>query len=883
MSAPTESIPNTFAAILEWSRGLPDWQRDALRRLFQQHELIENDYQEILELFKAESGLSSKSTVSARRLSEKDIPSYSSTGSRIVLEGMRELKNVNALVPGQMLKFNPTGMTIVYGHNASGKSGYARVLKKACRARGEKETVLPNVFTTGAIPSPAEAIIDVNDSSKSIPLAWREGEESPDTLAGVNVFDAKSAGVYVDGSNDVAYVPTGLDVFDKLSKLMERLKTDLQSESDSINIDLSQLSDLYGNTAVGKLIQALSHETLIAAIDKCADLSDEEQQRLLDIEKKIAELKVNDPKLKAESIRIKKRRVERASMQIASIGDVISESAVKSIRESERKLIAAEEASKIASQLSFRNEPLEGVTSNPWKMLFSVAKEFSEKFAYPGEEFPVVKQGARCVLCFQELSPEAVERFKKFHNFIQDKTEQALKLAQSDYAGSIKRISDLVIDPFGRDPELLNEILTLNGQIGQSLEEYLKSVGALHSRIKDAITTRNWEETYLFPVAPIESINSLVTTLEKQAKEFDDIAVVGERTRLENEFAELDSKRRLAAKRETVISIVEKLKRKEKIRQSLRATNTLGVSRKSAELMEAVVTDQLKHNLRAEFRNLNVDYIKIDLNKSGRQGVIFHKFKLQSSSHSNANLSDVLSEGEQRALGIASFLAELKTFQNLQPIVFDDPVSSLDHVRREQVACRLAFEATQRQVIIFTHDLVFLTALCSACDGHGASYGIQTLWGNPTGTGYCDPNAPWDGQKVSDRIAYLRGRSLPKMKSICNQPALREDLERRIDDFYKKLRQSWERAIEEVVFNDAIQRFRDSIETNRLKRVQFTDEDFTCIEEGMSECSKYVHDKATSKGGVPLPDPSKLEADLDKLDQFVTRIRKRNDEIAKKR
>lgn len=44
-------------------------------------------------------------------------------------------------------------------------------------------------------------------------------------------------------------------------------------------------------------------------------------------------------------------------------------------------------------------------------------------------------------------------------------------------------------------------------------------------------------------------------------------------------------------------------------------------------------------------------------------------------------------------------------------IVFDDPVSSLDHRRRERVAKRLAAEAVQRQVIIFTHDIYFLCLL----------------------------------------------------------------------------------------------------------------------------------------------------------------------------
>ena len=49
-----------------------------------------------------------------------------------------EAQNINALVEAQRLGFLTTGITIVYGDNGSGKSGYVRVLKRACRARGRE-------------------------------------------------------------------------------------------------------------------------------------------------------------------------------------------------------------------------------------------------------------------------------------------------------------------------------------------------------------------------------------------------------------------------------------------------------------------------------------------------------------------------------------------------------------------------------------------------------------------------------------------------------------------------------------------------------------------------------------------------------------------------
>lgn len=61
------------------------------------------------------------------------------------------------------------------------------------------------------------------------------------------------------------------------------------------------------------------------------------------------------------------------------------------------------------------------------------------------------------------------------------------------------------------------------------------------------------------------------------------------------------------------------------------------------------------------------------------------------------------------------FLAELATTDTASAIVFDDPVSSLDHVHRDKVAERLANESLSRQVIVFTHDIAFLILVEEAC------------------------------------------------------------------------------------------------------------------------------------------------------------------------
>jgi Uncharacterized protein conserved in bacteria len=73
--------------------------------------------------------------------------------------------------------------------------------------------------------------------------------------------------------------------------------------------------------------------------------------------------------------------------------------------------------------------------------------------------------------------------------------------------------------------------------------------------------------------------------------------------------------------------------------------------------------------------------------------------------------SRVLSEGEQKVLAMADFLAEARLAGITAPVIFDDPVSSLDHRRINEVARRVALLAETTQVIVFTHDIFFASTL----------------------------------------------------------------------------------------------------------------------------------------------------------------------------
>jgi hypothetical protein len=140
--------------ILEWSEERPAWQRDALRRLVLNNELSDDDIRSLSEICKSAYGLAEQQD--AAPLTKDHVPTTDTGSAQVTLVSIFHHRGVNALAEGQTLKFAPS-LTVVYGDNAAGKTGYIRILKSACRARGP-ERILGNV-TSGAAPhAPVVAI-----------------------------------------------------------------------------------------------------------------------------------------------------------------------------------------------------------------------------------------------------------------------------------------------------------------------------------------------------------------------------------------------------------------------------------------------------------------------------------------------------------------------------------------------------------------------------------------------------------------------------------------------------------------------------------------------------------------------------------------------------
>src|SRR5690606_5652153 len=165
-------------------------------------------------------------------------------------------------------------------------------------------------------------------------------------------------------------------------------------------------------------------------------------------------------------------------------------------------------------------------------------------------------------------------------------------------------------------------------------------------------------------------------------------------------------------------------------------TKTQTITQKSTAVTKTVVSQKLTRSFKDELVNLSFGHVEVELTElGGADGVFYHKLALTRAP--GVDLPKVVSEGEQRCLSVAAFFAELSTADDPSGIVFDDPVSSLDFQWRNGVARRLVQESRTRQVIVFTHDVVFLLALRKYAEELGVESLDQHVRNHSYGAGVC--------------------------------------------------------------------------------------------------------------------------------------------------
>ena len=856
------------ADILAWAQtDLKPWQSDAVRRLFQKGDLSSEDLRDLYALLKVQHGIPDPNGRKPKPVSAEDVPDPTSKALTVVLLWMRDLKYVNSIAEGQALSFSPQGLTVIYGPNASGKSGYARVMKRACRAR-DQEDVLPNAAFDRSSQGTPQATFDIVENGVDKSLVWTDGSPSPPLLSTISVFDCRCARAYLDEEQEVAFIPYGLDVVENLAqKVLPKIDEMLDNELDSTRVDFTVFDDLLGPTKAGQAIAKLPEGGNAELITNLSKVTAAEKTRLSELERILAE---TDPETRAKSIELAAQRMLELSKRVAKAAEDVHDDILAALRTVDQDAEASLKAQKIAAE-DFRSgeDLLLGTGEQAWRVLFDAARKFSITTAYPGQEFPVVGVDSKCVWCQQPLSSSARARLKRFHDFV---TRDVMKLAMSKTAEREerhKKLTRLSVD-IGLDDAIADELAQYDATLLKDLRAFEQRLLARHSWSEQAMTTHTWDIPPTLEPSPISRLQQLSSILTSQAVTLRSAADQDKRKAIEAERDELSSRVRLSKRTKQVVDSIAKNALHQRLLQCKEDLKTRPVSEESKELTHKAVTKALRDALNGELKNLGVDRLNMTLKERTEAGKTKHKLILSLPTATSVN--DILSEGEQRAVAIAAFLAELALAGHTGGIVFDDPVSSLDYYSRRKVAVRLAQEAEYRQVIVFTHDTIFLGELRHAINQKKVPCCFHHLEWEGDRPGVVREGLPWEHKSWKERIDTMEKLQKKLEKSW---PKFPNEADRaRMKDTYSNLRATIELVIEGHVFAGVIQRYRDWVQVNNLdKAVGFDKSEYEELARLHGVCCDMTeaHDHASAKDSA-VRDPDDLGKDIGDLRKLTERI-----------
>ncbi|HEX8702868.1 MAG TPA: AAA family ATPase, partial [Myxococcaceae bacterium] len=686
--------------IWSWAQQLKPWQSDLVRRLCASTTLTELEVDEVCRiLLNAYDALEPGQTApTPQAVQEKDLPQPAAvTGSTRILS-LSSLENIGAIQPGQRLEFELRGLTVLYGDNGAGKSSYARVLKEACRASDRAIKILPNVYAPPVanhnVQGSAKIEIDESGTTRTIERIVNTGP-TPE-LSSISVFDSGCAHSYSTTPNTLAYVPRSLTLFKRLADSQIRLAEIIQANIDKLLAARPQFEEVAVGTAARELIVSLTEKTSRERLIASATLSEQDTSQIQQLQSSLQLAASNNPAKAAGVLRRKAAEVKKLKLKLENMHASISHEHAAKLKEAQQGLLTAQAAAEVLLK-DIQSSTGMPISTPAWKALWSAANEYCASLTAENASSVALAHSQACPLCLQPLADAAKDRFKNFQELAVGHLEKEVvnyRAALSERVQWLQSLPDPVDSANSAEHLLLSEVQELESAVSG----FLSSFAVRRQAISQAYSNNLWTELPPLVEVPSSDLEKWIATTELKASELESLAQPEIRAQAEAQLKELKAKSKLNERLPDLLLLLENIKQVAKLKKALSALTTKSITTAQSKLMESVVTEDLRKLLKNEIEALRLAHLQVKMGSRGVTGKTV--VDLQLNAPNGHKLSEVLSEGEQRALTLAFFLAEVGSGAHDGGIIFDDPVSSLDHERRELVAQRLAKEAAKRQVIV---------------------------------------------------------------------------------------------------------------------------------------------------------------------------------------
>lgn len=607
---------------------------------------------------------------------------------------------VCALAEEQRIDFS-NDITLLSGKNGSGKSSYFRILNELIGGNHQTE-IRSNIYSDTHKPINIELVYSEGVNVKN--LSWDGNSRSISPLNLSSVFDSSYTTTFLQkrSADSAIVLPYGLHLFTALTSAMDNIKSRIQTEIEGILRILPQISkDGLSEDVVRILTQQTYRTTQKNYIQARYIFTNEQSEKL---------------KLQEEKLKVLKETNFEDKIQLASNEQQQYLLILKHLKETENNLqklhiesqsliekisIVRKESEVVKQKISVLND-IGNTNSKEWKTFIEAGAAFAKNSTLNEDV---------CPYCRQPIVDNAVNIVTAYATYLSDKSIEELKNLEQTKNALKQRISTIITNfTISTQFKSLIDARSSESELYSKISASLRQLDEQKSILSYAVENEQNKNPLVF-----DSTNDTISAIEAICEEYNNTIkkLREELTKKNQTVSELSSQMKpiienklISSNKDLFVEWFEKIDNVNELKKCQSELSTRSISTLARTASQTLVTENLKTKFQEELDALGLKKLSVDLTDAGTsRGQAFMQLKL----FNNNSVSDVLSEGEQKGVALALFIAERRMQLSNNPIILDDPVNSLDHFITAKLVERLS--KLGNQIIIFSHNLLLQTSL----------------------------------------------------------------------------------------------------------------------------------------------------------------------------
>ncbi len=355
---------------------------------------------------------------------------------------------------------------------------------------------------------------------------------------------------------------------------------------------------------------------------------------------------------------------------------------------------------------------LPSTDSEKWKSFIKSASIYSQEVEDSNEV---------CVYCRQPLQSDAVNIVKAYSKYLDNESETRLEDLNIKIIALVKNIEQTNLNlQMSQEAKQLFKTTVLeseNMSICKAITNFHKQFDVLKSGLFSSLSKKekivdSLPLSYQNLSSCIDNILATIN-LDIEKLKSDESTKQTELKKLLDAITPLEEHKAIFEQKEQTQKWITLGKTIEVLETKMNAINTRALSILSKEAHDNLLTENLKTKFLEELQSIGFRNLDVKLENAG---VSKGKTQTKLTLHNTDKISLILSEGEQKAVALSIFIAEIRMQSQSHPIIFDDPVNSLDHKIASNFAKRIL--ELDNQVIVFTHNKLFLDSFETASGSH---------------------------------------------------------------------------------------------------------------------------------------------------------------------